>query len=241
MPFSLLLPWTAEAARDPCHSHLKENGHVSYVYFSQLEGTGFEIPDERFERCLIPHARVERFWTGGSWSEGPAWFAGGRYLVWSDIPNNRMVRLDDFNKQVSLSRAPSQNSNGNTVDQQGRLITCVHLSRCLTRTDHNGSITVPADRYQGKRLNSPNDVVVKSDESIWFTDPTMAFSMTMKASGSKAKLAPAMSTALIMRYWKCRWSPVKKARWIAAWDFCVRCRFIAAWRCLEKSSVDILM
>lgn len=138
-----------------------------------VEGTGYEIIDPVFNQCLIGHARVERLWTGARWSEGPAWFAAGRYLVWSDIPNNRMLRFDEADGNVSVFRQPSNNTNGHTVDCEGRLISCEHLARRVTRTEHDGSITVIADAYDGKRLNSPNDVVVKrSDGSIWFTDPT---------------------------------------------------------------------
>jgi gluconolactonase len=142
------------------------------MFYGVVEGTGFEAIDPRFDACLIGHARVERLWTGARWSEGPAWFAAGRYLVWSDIPNDRMLRYDDTDGSVSVFRAPSNNSNGNTVDAQGRLLTCEHGARRVTRTEHDGSITVIADRYGGKRLNSPNDLVVKSDGSIWFTDPS---------------------------------------------------------------------
>ncbi len=142
------------------------------MFYGQLEGTGIEAYDPRFERCIIGHARVERLWTGARWSEGPAWFAAGRYLVWSDIPNNRMLRYDDCSGAVSVFRQPSNNANGNTVDGQGRLVTCEHLGRRVTRTEHDGTITVLSDAYKGKRMNSPNDVVVKSDGSIWFTDPS---------------------------------------------------------------------
>ena len=141
------------------------------MFHGELEGTGLEILDPRFGACIIGHARVERLWTGARWSEGPAWFAAGRYLVWSDIPNNRILRYDDCNGGVAVFRHPSNNANGNTVDRQGRLVTCEHLARRVTRTEHDGSITVLADRYRDKRLNSPNDVVVKSDGSVWFTDP----------------------------------------------------------------------
>lgn len=141
------------------------------MFYGQLEGTGFEILDPRFETCIVGHARVERLWTGSRWAEGPAWFAAGRYLVWSDIPNNRMLRFDDCDGSVSVFRQPSNNSNGNAVDREGRLVTCEHLSRRVTRTEHNGALTVLADSYEGKRFNSPNDVVVKSDGSIWFSDP----------------------------------------------------------------------
>jgi gluconolactonase len=141
------------------------------MFYGQPEGTGYEVLDPRFDRCLIGHARVERLWTGCRWAEGPAWFAAGRYLIWSDIPNNRMMRFDEANGNVGEFRKVSNNSNGNTVDRQGRLVTCEHGARRVTRTEHDGSITVLADKYDGKRLNSPNDVVVKSDGSIWFTDP----------------------------------------------------------------------
>ena len=124
-----------------------------------------------FRTCVIPNTHVERLWTGARWSEGPVWFAAARFLVWSDIPNNRMMRWDETNGNVGVFRQPSNNANGNTLDRQGRLVTCEHLTRRVTRTEHDGSITVLADSFEGKRLNSPNDVVVKSDGSIWFTDP----------------------------------------------------------------------
>ncbi len=139
--------------------------------FGIVEGTGFEVLDPRFKACFVGHQRVERLWTGALWSEGPAWFAPGRYLVWSDIPNNRMLRYDDTDGSVSVFRQPSNNANGNALDNDGRLVTCEHLTRRVTRTEIDGSITVIADKWQGKRLNSPNDVVVRSDGSIWFTDP----------------------------------------------------------------------
>lgn len=139
--------------------------------FGQIDGTGFEILHTEFNSCHVGHARVERLWTGARWSEGPAWFAAGRYLVWSDIPNNRMMRWDETSGHVSAFREPSNNSNGNTVDSQGRMITCEHLTRRVTRTEHDGTVSVLADQFGGKRFNSPNDVVVKSDGSVWFTDP----------------------------------------------------------------------
>jgi gluconolactonase len=141
------------------------------MFHGQIEGTGFEALDPRFNACIVGHARVERLWSGARWSEGPAWFGAGRYLVWSDIPNNRMLRFDECDGSVSVFRQPSNNSNGNTTDRHGRLVTCEHLGRRVTRTEHDGSITVIADTYTGKRFNSPNDAVVKSDGSVWFTDP----------------------------------------------------------------------
>ena len=141
------------------------------AHFGTLEGTGFEVLEAAFRDCLVGHARVERLWTGARWCEGPAWFAAGRYLVFSDVPNDRMLRYDDCDGRVSVFRHPSNHSNGNTVDREGRLVTCEHLARRVTRTEHDGTTTVLADRVGGKRFNSPNDVVVKSDGSIWFTDP----------------------------------------------------------------------
>jgi gluconolactonase len=141
------------------------------MFYGQPEGTGYQVIDPRFNQCLVGHARVERLWTGARWAEGPAWFAAGRYLVFSDIPNNRMMRFDETDGSLSVFRQPANNSNGNTRDGQGRLVTCEHLGRRVTRTEHDGSLTVIADSYKGKRLNSPNDVVVKSDGSIWFSDP----------------------------------------------------------------------
>ena len=142
------------------------------MMFGVIEGTGFEVISDEFKNCFIGHARVERLWTGARWSEGPVWLAAGRYLLWSDIPNNRLMRWDETDGSVSVFRSPSNNANGNTTDREGRLISCEHLARRVTRTEHDGSITVIADRWQGKRLNSPNDVVVKSDNSVWFTDPS---------------------------------------------------------------------
>lgn len=139
--------------------------------FGVIEGTGFEALDPVFSTFLTGHGRVERLWTGARWSEGPAWFAAGRYLVWSDIPNNRLLRWDETDGRVSVFRAPANHANGNSVDPQGRLVTCEHLTRRVTRTEHDGSITVLADSYGGKRLNSPNDVVVRADGSVYFTDP----------------------------------------------------------------------
>ena len=115
---------------------------------------------------------VERVATGFRWAEGPVYFPGGRYVLFSDIPNNRIMRYCEDDGHVSVFRQPSMNSNGNTIDREGRLITCEHSGRRVTRTELDGSITIIADKYNGKRLNSPNDAAVASDGSIWFTDPT---------------------------------------------------------------------
>jgi gluconolactonase len=132
----------------------------------------FEVKDERFRHLILGNVHLEKLWTGSRWSEGPAYFPAGRYLVWSDIPNNRLLRFDETDGSVSVFRQPCRNENGHTVDREGRLISCEHQGRCVSRTEHDGSRTVLADRYAGKRFNSPNDVVVKSDGSLWFTDPS---------------------------------------------------------------------
>jgi len=129
-----------------------------------------EILDPRFEKYRIFSAAVERLYTGCRWSEGPVYFADGRYLLWSDIPNQRILKWEEETGAVSIYRRPTNWGNGNTRDRLGRLITCEH-GRRVTRTEIDGSITVLADSWRGKKLNSPNDVVVKSDGSVWFTDP----------------------------------------------------------------------
>jgi gluconolactonase len=117
-------------------------------------------------------ARVEKLFEGTRWAEGPAYFPAGRYLVWSDIPNDRILRWDEPTGHVGVFRSPAGYTNGHTVDREGRLVSCSHGARRVERTEHDGSITTIADRYDGKRLNSPNDVVVSSDGAVWFSDPT---------------------------------------------------------------------
>jgi gluconolactonase len=130
-----------------------------------------EVIDQRFRGLTFGSAHLERLYTGCRWAEGPVWFKDGDFLLWSDIPNHRIMRyLPDGS--VSVFRDHSNFSNGNTRDRQGRLVTCEHGTRRVTRTEYDGSITVLADSYAGKRLNSPNDGVVHSDGSVWFTDPT---------------------------------------------------------------------
>ncbi|MCX6046535.1 MAG: SMP-30/gluconolactonase/LRE family protein [Chloroflexi bacterium] len=144
-----------------------------------------EVLDPRFKAYKIGNAVVERLCTGMRWAEGPVWFGDGRYLLWSDIPNNRMMRWDETTGAISVFRSSSNYSNGNTRDRQGRLITCEHGARRVTRTEYDGSITVLMDSYQGKRLNAPNDVVVHSDGSIWFTDP--GYGILMNYEGARAE------------------------------------------------------
>jgi gluconolactonase len=132
----------------------------------------YEVLDRRFARLVNLTAKLELLDATSRWAEGPAYMPAGRYLLWSDIPNDRIMRWDESSGHVSVFRSPSQNANGNAFDRQGRLVTCEQLTRRITRTEHDGSITVVADRIEGKRFNSPNDVVVASDGAVWFTDPT---------------------------------------------------------------------
>ncbi len=144
-----------------------------------------ETLDERFEQYRIFSAAVERLYTGCRWSEGPVWFGDGRYLLWSDIPNNQILKWEEDTGSVNTFRRPSNFANGNTRDRQGRLITCEHGGRRITRTEYDGTVAVLIENWQGKRLNSPNDVVVKSDGSVWFTDPP--FGILGNYEGHKAE------------------------------------------------------
>jgi gluconolactonase len=132
--------------------------------------TEFEILDPRFA-AVKSDRWMERLHTGCRWTEGPAYFAAGRYLVFSDIPNDRILRWDETTGMVGTFRQPARYANGHTVDRLGRLVSCEHGGRQVTRTEPDGSVTVLADRFNGMRLNSPNDVVERADGSIWFTDP----------------------------------------------------------------------
>jgi gluconolactonase len=137
-----------------------------------LPGDPHAVHDARFRKLIFGHTRLEKLWTGARWAEGPAYFAAGRYLVFSDIPNDRLLRYDETDGGVSVFRQPCFNENGHTVDREGRLISCEHRGRCVSRTEHDGRRTVLAAAFEGKPLNSPNDAVVKSDGTVWFTDPT---------------------------------------------------------------------
>ena len=145
----------------------------------------FEILDPSFRRYTIPIVFLEKLHGGMRWAEGPVWFGDHGCLIFSDLPNNRMLRWDEMTGRVTVFRSPSNFSNGNTRDRQGRLVTCEHRGRRVTRTEPSGEITVLADRYEGKRLNSPNDVVVRSDGTVWFTDPT--YGISAEYEGGKAE------------------------------------------------------
>lgn len=145
-----------------------------------------EILDPSFSKYRIYSSTVEQIATGMRWAEGPVYFPEGGYLLWSDIPNNRIMKFDERSGEVSVFRSPSNYANGNTRDRQGRLVTCEHsVTRRVTRTEKDGRITVLADSFEGKRLNAPNDIVVKSDDTIWFTDPL--FGINGEWEGFKAK------------------------------------------------------
>ena len=167
-----------------------------------------KIIDPSFAKYRIVLAKVERIATGLRWAEGPVWFGDGRYLLWSDIPNNRIMRWDEATGTVGVFRQPSNFANGNTRDRQGRLLTCEHDSRRVTRTEYDGTITVIADRFEGKSLNSPNDIVCKSDGSIWFTDPP--FGILGNYEGHVA--TPELPTNVY------RWDPTTKQLAVVAAD-----------------------
>ncbi|RKP53492.1 SMP-30/gluconolactonase/LRE family protein [Pararobbsia silviterrae] len=148
--------------------------------------------DPRFNALRLANASVEHLYDGCRWSEGPVWFGDGRYLLWSDIPNNRVLRWDETSGAVTTWQSPSNFANGHTRDREGRLISCEHLTRRITRVEYDGRVTVLADHYQGRRLNSPNDVIVKSDGSIWFSDPTFGIDGFYEGEQATAELAPAV-------------------------------------------------
>jgi len=155
-----------------------------------------EVLDPSFLKYRLYSSSVEQLASGMRWAEGPAYFPAGRYLLVSDIPNNRIMKYDETNGAFSVFREQANYANGNTRDRQGRLLTCEHsLTRRVTRTEHNGKITVLADQYEGKRLNAPNDIVVKSDDSVWFTDPL--FGINGEWEGFKAK--PEQATTNVYR------------------------------------------
>ncbi len=145
----------------------------------------FDILDDRFRTLVKTAANVERIWTGGRWAEGAVYFPALRSLLWSDIPNDRIMRWDECTGETGVFRGNHGHyTNGHTVDRQGRLVSCEHGTRRVTRTEHDGTITVLADSYDGRKLNSPNDVVVRADGSIWFTDP--AYGIDSDYEGFKA-------------------------------------------------------
>lgn len=146
--------------------------------------------DPSFRQYMLPLAKIERLATGFRWCEGPVWIGDARSLIWSDVPGNAMYRWDESSGTSHAFRQPSDNSNGNTRDRQGRLVTCEHLNRRVVRTHYDGSIEVVADNFGGKPLNSPNDVVCHSDGSIWFTDPVFGITGFYEGEKNEPQLAP---------------------------------------------------
>ena len=144
--------------------------------------------DPSFDKYRLSLAKVERLATGFRWAEGPVWLGDTRTLVWSDVPGNCMYKWDEETGATSIFRKPSNNANGNTRDRQGRIVTCEHLTRRVTRTEIDGRITVLADSFEGKRLNSPNDIVVKSDGSVWFSDPFFGIGGFYEGEKAQAEL-----------------------------------------------------
>ncbi|NGN41724.1 SMP-30/gluconolactonase/LRE family protein [Mesorhizobium sp. CGMCC 1.15528] len=148
----------------------------------------FEVFDPRFERLILSNVHVDTLFSGGRWLEGPVYVPASRHLLFSDIPNNRVMRYNECDDSISVFQSPSNFSNGHTLDAQGRVVSCEHLMRRVTRTEHSGDITVIADRFDGKRLNSPNDVVVGRDGAIWFTDPTYGIATEYEGSRSESEI-----------------------------------------------------
>ncbi len=144
---------------------------IPFAPSTRLPDGAFEILSSAGRELRLFSACVEQIATGLRWAEGPVWFGDGRYLLVSDIPNDRILRWDDCNGEISVFRQPSGNANGHARDQQGRLVSCEHMGRRVTRTEHDGRIDVMANRFDGKPLNSPNDITVAADGAVWFTDP----------------------------------------------------------------------
>ena len=163
------------------------------------------VLDEAFNKYRLPLTKVERLYTGCRWSEGPVWLGDTRSLVWSDIPNNRMLRWDEETGVVTVFRKPTGYANGNTRDRQGRLLTCEHGGRRVSRTEPDGRVVTLVDSFENKKLNSPNDIVCKSDGSVWFTDPT--FGILGWYEGGKAEPELPMNVY--------RWDPSGKVTIVA--------------------------
>ena len=144
--------------------------------------------DDSFRGYMLSSAKVEQIATGCRWAEGPVWFGDSRMLLWSDIPNNAIMRWDEMTGETSVFRQPSNFANGHARDRQGRLISCEHDTRRITRTEYDGTITVLADGFEGKPFNSPNDIVVKSDGTIWFTDPPFGIAGYYEGHQAKPEL-----------------------------------------------------
>jgi gluconolactonase len=171
---------------------MKQGPNIPFITSARYPDPRIEVLDERFLKLRIFSSSVEQLFSGMRWAEGPVWFGDGRYLLVSDIPGDRILRWDEASGQVSEFRAPSHNANGLTRDRQGRLLSCEHQSRCITRTEYDGRITVLADRFDGKRLNSPNDITCQSNGAVWFTDPPFGISGDWEGDPAPAELPHAV-------------------------------------------------
>jgi gluconolactonase len=170
----------------------------------------YEVLAKEFDRCIDPVAWLERLYTGCRWAEGPVYFADLRCLLWSDLPNARILHLDEQSGTVTVNRSGTGKANGNTRDREGRLVTCEQGARRVIRTEHDGTVTVLADSFEGRRLNSPNDVVVHSDGSVWFTDP--AYGLISDYVGSVTEQAQEKCYVF-------RWDPADGELRVVADDF----------------------
>jgi gluconolactonase len=150
--------------------------------------TEFEVLDRRFRTKTLANTHIDHLWTGARWTEGPVYVPAGRYLLFSDIPNDRVMRYDEITGEVATFEQPALNANGHTLDRLGRVVRCEHRGRAVSRVGHDGRREVLADRYEGKRLNSPNDVVVKSDGSVWFTDPTYGIDSDYEGDAAESEI-----------------------------------------------------
>jgi gluconolactonase len=156
----------------------------------------YQVLDERFKRLFVGHAKLEKLWTGGRWLEGPAYYPAGRYVLFSDIPNDRILRYDETTGAVGVYREPARHTNGHTIDREGRLVSCEHSGRAISRTEHDGRVAQLVTHFEGKRLNSPNDVIVKSDGTIWFSDPS--YGIDIDYEGEEA--APEIGGCYVYRF-----------------------------------------
>lgn len=147
-----------------------------------------EVLDKRFYKLMIQNAHVEHLWTGGRWTEGPVYVPAGRYVLFSDIPNDRVLRYDELTDETTVFEKPALNANGHCLDLEGRVVACEHRGRAVSRIGHNGQREVLADSIDGKRLNSPNDAVVKSDHSVWFTDPTYGIDSEYEGDAAESEI-----------------------------------------------------
>lgn len=147
----------------------------------------YDVIDERFHSLIIGHARLDHLWSGARWSEGPVYVPAARHVIWSDIPNDRLLRFNEDDGRVSVFHHPAGFHNGHTLDHEGRIIACEHGRRCISRLEHNGQWRILCGRINGQRFNSPNDVVVKSDGTIWFTDPTYGIDSAYEGSHAKSE------------------------------------------------------